>query len=111
MMKAQDIVEYGFDASPYYGDLDKVVSRNDLDAFAWAVLNAYTAAMAGQPQEPPHPITQHLAWLKQYVEGMDESNWKDMRLRAERQLEQISADLDVRFATDTRPDRNTQQEN
>jgi hypothetical protein len=52
MTKAHDIAEYGFDASPYYGDLDKVVSRNDLDAFAWAVLNAYTAAMAGQPQSP-----------------------------------------------------------
>jgi hypothetical protein len=38
-------------------------------------------------------ITQHIAWLKQYVEGMDEYNWKDMRLRAERQLESLSEAL------------------
>jgi len=45
------------------------------------------------------PITQHIAWLKQYIDGMNKSNWKDMRLRAERQLEQISSDLDARSLT------------
>jgi hypothetical protein len=43
-------------------------------------------------------LDQHIAWLKQYVEGMTAANWQDMRLRAERQLEQISKDLDARTA-------------
>ncbi len=35
-------------------------------------------------------ISQHIGWLKQYVEGMTADNWRDMQLRAERQLEQLA---------------------
>ncbi len=34
---------------------------------------------------------QHIGWLKQFVQGMTDANWKDMQLRAERQLETFSA--------------------
>jgi len=37
-------------------------------------------------------VSQHIGWLKQYIQGMDETNWKDMRLRAERQLDRQVAD-------------------
>ncbi len=40
----------------------------------------------------PDPISQHIGWLKQYIAGMTEANWADMRLRAERQLESLSQD-------------------
>lgn len=36
--------------------------------------------------------SQHIGWLKQFIAGMDESNWRDMKLRAERQLEELAAD-------------------
>jgi hypothetical protein len=36
---------------------------------------------------------QHLGWLKQYVGLMSEDNWRDMKLRCERQLEELSAAL------------------
>ncbi len=40
-----EIKEYGFDPSPYYNGLDKQVRADDLDAFAWRLLNAYSKAM------------------------------------------------------------------
>ena len=40
-------------------------------------------------------ISQHIGWLKQYIEGMTAANWADMRLRADRQLAQLSKDLDA----------------
>lgn len=55
-------------------------------------------------------VRQHIAWLFQYVQGMNERNWHDMKLRAERQLEQLSlafpgpSDTST-DRTDTRPDR------
>jgi hypothetical protein len=36
---------------------------------------------------------QHLGWLKQYVGLMSEDNWRDMKLRCERQLEALSVAL------------------
>ena len=40
---------------------------------------------------PEHDaVRQHIAWLEQFIGGMTDANWKDMRLRAERQLEQLS---------------------
>jgi hypothetical protein len=36
---------------------------------------------------------EHIAWLKQYVLGMNENNWCDMRLRAIRQFEKLDAAL------------------
>ena len=40
---------------------------------------------------PEHDaMRQHIAWLEQFIGGMTDANWKDMRLRAERQLEQLS---------------------
>jgi ribosomal protein S6 len=38
-------------------------------------------------------VTQHIGWLKQYLSNMTEDNWRDMKLRAERQLEELSAAL------------------
>lgn len=43
-----DIREFGFDASRHYSGLDKAVSADDLDAFAWRVLNAYTAVFPAE---------------------------------------------------------------
>lgn len=57
-------------------------------------------ARKARGEEMTNEIDQHIAWLKQYIGGMSESNWKDMRLRADRQLEELSAALSV-----TRPDR------
>jgi hypothetical protein len=39
-------------------------------------------------------VNQHIGWLKQYIIGMGLGNWEGMRLRAERQLEQLSDDID-----------------
>jgi len=38
-------------------------------------------------------ISQHIGWLKQYIIGMTDANWADMRVRAERQLHELSAAL------------------
>ncbi|HEY1980715.1 MAG TPA: hypothetical protein VGH13_11560 [Xanthobacteraceae bacterium] len=35
-------------------------------------------------------VQQHIGWIKLYVEGMTVDNWRDMKLRAERQLEKLS---------------------
>ncbi len=43
-------------------------------------------------------VNQHIGWLKQYVIGMDGSNWRDMRGLAERQLEQLSEEIDKEAA-------------
>ena len=48
-------------------------------------------------------ISQHIGWLKQYVEGMTAANWQDMRLRADRQLAQLSKDLDARSVAQAAP--------
>jgi hypothetical protein len=39
-------------------------------------------------------IDQHIGWLKMYVGMTDESNWRDMRLLSERQLERLSEAVD-----------------
>jgi hypothetical protein len=36
-------------------------------------------------------VEQHLSWLHQYIAGMTDANWEDMRLRAERQLAELRA--------------------
>lgn len=55
--------------------------------------------------KPPHPspadardavMDEHIGWLKQFVLGMDASNWRDMKLRLERQLEQFDRSLTTR---------------
>src|SRR5881396_3881865 len=38
---------------------------------------------------------QHVGWMKQFILGMDESNWRDMQIRAVRQLDHLSADLSL----------------
>lgn len=43
------------------------------------------------PEQAREEIQQHIGWLKMYVEGMSPENWRDMRLRCERQIEQLSA--------------------
>lgn len=40
-----------------------------------------------------YELSQHIGWLKQYVQGMTEMNWRDLALRAERQLEELSEAL------------------
>jgi hypothetical protein len=36
-------------------------------------------------------ISQHIGWLKQYLAGMTEHNWRDMRMLAGRQLDALAA--------------------
>lgn len=45
--------------------------------------------------EPSAPdiMSQHIGWLRQYIVGMTEANWADMRMRAERQLHELAAAL------------------
>ncbi len=52
--------------------------------------------------DPATEITQHLAWLNVYARDMTEDNWIDMRLRIERQLE----DMETRISL-TMQDPNT----
>ncbi|OGT54425.1 MAG: hypothetical protein A3E01_02945 [Gammaproteobacteria bacterium RIFCSPHIGHO2_12_FULL_63_22] len=40
-------------------------------------------------------IRQHVGWLKTYVAEMTPENWRDMRLRCERQLGELSGALDA----------------
>lgn len=48
----------------------------------------------GERSYPEHDaVRQHIAWLEQFIGGMTDANWKDMKLRAERQLEQLSEAL------------------
>ena len=35
-------------------------------------------------------VAQHIGWLKQFVTGMTADNWRDMRERCERQLNELS---------------------
>lgn len=46
--------------------------------------------------ELKYEIKQHLGWLRSYVEQMDANNWRDMRLRCEQQLTQLSTALEKR---------------
>lgn len=36
-------------------------------------------------------IDQHVAWLNQYIFGMNDDNWRDMKMRAERQITQLAS--------------------
>lgn len=56
-------------------------------------LRAKTRTTAARAER--REISQHVGWLKQYIDGMDETNWRDMRLHAERQLEKLSAALSL----------------
>jgi hypothetical protein len=38
-------------------------------------------------------VNQHIGWLRQYITGMSPDNWRDMQVRAERQLEQLSDEI------------------
>lgn len=40
-------------------------------------------------------VQQHLAWMRLYVEEMTEADWKDMRDRMARQLDEIKTDLAI----------------
>lgn len=55
---------------------------------------AVTPASAGADT-----ISEHIGWLKQYIAGMNSENWEDMRLRAERQLHELSAAVTSAYRT------------
>lgn len=38
-------------------------------------------------------VSQHIGWLRQFIQGMTPENWRDMQLRADRQLDQLERDL------------------
>lgn len=38
-------------------------------------------------------IDQHIGWLRQLIQGMTPENWRDMQLRADRQLDQLERAL------------------
>ena len=40
--------------------------------------------------ERDYIIWQHIGWLKTYIAEMTPENWRDMRLRCERQLSELS---------------------
>ena len=45
-------------------------------------------------QTPPTPgfiLGQTISWLNQFVRGMTADNWRDMKLQAERQLDDLPA--------------------
>ena len=67
------------------------------------VASAMRAEEAAAAATPGDEISQHIGWLKQYVEGMTAANWQDMRLRADRQLAQLSKDLDARDVAQAAP--------
>ncbi len=48
-----------------------------------------TMAEHGQGEKAKE-IRQHLGWLTQYAEMMDETNWRDMKLRIEKQLRELA---------------------
>jgi hypothetical protein len=50
-------------------------------------------------------LAQHIGWLRRYVFGMNADNWCDMRLRAELQLDELSAAIRARSAADRPPPR------
>lgn len=85
----RSIIESARDAaSSDRDDMDeKGYITHELKAFdrTFAALAAPVAPGGGE-------MSQHIGWLKQFVQGMDENNWRDMKLRAERQLEQIAAE-------------------
>lgn len=55
--------------------------------------DAIRALAAHPPAQEAGEIEVHVGWLKFYIERMDATNWKDMRLRAERQLESLATAL------------------
>lgn len=52
------------------------------------------AVRAGELPPLFYIVNQHIGWLKQYLLGMDETNWRDMQAHAERQLESLSSEID-----------------
>ena len=72
------------------------------DAIGYA--NKAIAALSALPAaQPDRVISQHIGWLKQYILSMTADNWIDMRLRAERQLEELSSAI-------SRPEREAANE-
>lgn len=59
--------------------------------------------MAETSETKGHEIDAHLGWLKMYLESMNERNWRDMRLYAQRQLERFEACLDAAPSPRTDP--------
>lgn len=38
-------------------------------------------------------VQQHINWIAGYIAVMDESNWRDIKLRCERQIDELKRDL------------------
>lgn len=51
------------------------------------------AALAGAPAQGSVEISQHIGWLKQYMDVMNENNWRDMRMLAKKQLERFASEI------------------
>ena len=62
------------------------------DRGAWVTLEQYTREIEESERLRSQLVTvkQHVGWLKQFHLGTTEDNWRDMKLRAERQLIELS---------------------
>lgn len=62
------------------------------DRSAWVTLEQYTREVEENEKlrEQLVSVKQHVGSLKQFVFGMNDMNWIDMKLRAERQLVEFS---------------------
>lgn len=68
------------------------VGRGDVLSLQDAMRDIHSIATAfldAAPQPASNASDQDLGCLKFYIENMNEANWKDMRLHAERQLERM----------------------
>lgn len=45
-------------------------------------------------------LQEHVGWLRLYVADMTEANWRDMKLRCERQLDELGKLVDGETATE-----------
>ena len=85
-----------FDLPPLSTDADRaemaaIIREEDAQAQPAQVAGADDGR--GSMSEAREHVDQHIAWLAGYIELMTESNWRDMRLHCERQLDELRADL------------------
>jgi hypothetical protein len=69
-------------------DDDELIGLNARLADALDEIRHLKAALSGNAQST---AAEHIAWLRQYIDGMTADNWQDMKLRASRQLETLAA--------------------
>lgn len=81
------------DAMPDYAREEARASEQNREDKCWHAYASLAQAILDAGWRRREDVLPHIGWLKQFLAAMDEDNWRDMRLRAERQTEEFERSL------------------